>query len=65
MCVQRYIVARSRNHCCYGNSTVPSPFIVVSSRIAVKDVYMFSVAKKIQQCVSFVLFSNRKTFRIV
>jgi hypothetical protein len=35
MCV-RYIVAHSRNHCCHGNSTVPSLFIVVGLCIAVK-----------------------------
>jgi hypothetical protein len=32
----RFIVARSRNHCCEGNSTVPSLSIVAGLRLAVK-----------------------------
>jgi hypothetical protein len=55
---------KQTNHCCHDNYTEPSNFIVVALRIAVKNGSMFSTANKMQQCVSFALFSNRKIFRI-
>jgi len=37
-------VVRSRNHCCYGNTTVPSLLIIHGVDVAVSNVKVFSVA---------------------
>lgn len=47
MCVERYIVARLRNHCCHDNATLHSLF-VVGVAVAVNNTKVFIVAIEIQ-----------------
>jgi hypothetical protein len=51
MYVQRYIVARSRNHCCHGNATMHSLFIPIGVAVPANNVKVFSVAMEIQQWI--------------
>jgi len=44
MRVQRYIVARSLNHCCHGNATISSLFVVVDVAVTVNNTEVFIVA---------------------
>jgi hypothetical protein len=58
-----YIVARSRNHCCHGNATISSTFIVVGVHVAVNDIKVFSFVMEMQQWIPFALLSGYKIFR--
>ena len=55
-------VARSRNHCCHGNVTIPSTCIVVDLEVAV-SLKPLIVAMVTQECTAFPLLSSHKTFR--
>ena len=57
------IVARSRNHCCYGNAKMRSVCIVVDLHVSVTSMKPFSVAMEKQQWVPFALLSSYKIFR--
>jgi hypothetical protein len=59
---ERYIVARSLNHCCHGNETIRSLFIVVGVNVAVNNINVFSVDMEIQKWFSFALLSSYKMF---
>jgi hypothetical protein len=63
MYVQLYIVARSRNYCCHGNSIIRSLFIVLCVEVAVNNMKVFGVTMEMQQWVPFALLSNYKIFR--
>jgi hypothetical protein len=38
MYMQRYIVARSRKHCCLGNTTIRSLFIIFDVDVAINNI---------------------------
>jgi hypothetical protein len=59
----RYILARSRNHSCQRNATVPSHFIIVGVSVTVDHIKLYSVAMVVQQCVLFAPLSSHKTLR--
>jgi hypothetical protein len=42
--VEGNIVGRSSNHCCSGNATTPSRFIVIDLHVAVNNMKPFSAA---------------------
>lgn len=63
MYLERYIVARSPNHCRHENATFLFLFIVAVG-VAVNDIKVFSVAMEMQQWVTFALFSSYKIFRV-
>jgi hypothetical protein len=56
-------VTRSRNHCCHGNATDSSFFIVDGAEAAVNHTKVFSGAMEMQQWVPFALRSSYKTLR--
>jgi len=58
-----YILALSRNHCCHGNETIPSHFIVFGVHVAVKNKTLFSVVMEMQQWVPFSLLLSYNVFR--
>jgi len=58
-----YILALSRTHCCIGNETIHSHFIVVGVDVAVKNKKIFNVAMEMQQWVPFSLLSSYNVFR--
>ena len=61
--LERYIVARSPNHCCHEKATFLFLFIVAVG-VAVNNVKVFSFAMEMQQWVTFALLSNYKIFRV-
>jgi len=56
MYVQRYILARSREHFCHGNATIRSIF-VVGIDIAVNNLEVLIVIMEMQQWALFALLS--------
>jgi hypothetical protein len=44
MYVQHYMLSRSPDQCCHGNTILPSIFTVVGAHIAVNNIKVFSVA---------------------
>jgi len=57
MYVQCYIVA-SHNHCFHGNTTIPSPSMVVSIHVTVNNIQVFSNAMEMQKWAPFALLSS-------
>jgi hypothetical protein len=63
MYLQRYIVARSPNHCCHENAALIFLLIVALS-VTVNNIKVFSVAIEMQQWVTFALLTSYKIFRV-
>ena len=65
MYVEGNIVVLSRNHCCHGNATMLSLFIVFNLQLAVNNTKPVSVAMETEECVLCALLSSYKIFRTV
>jgi hypothetical protein len=61
--VHRYVLAHPRNHCCHGNASIRSPF-VLDVDVAVGDIRLYIVAIKCNNGFRALLCSC-KIYRIV
>jgi hypothetical protein len=62
MYAQFYIVARSRKHCCHGNTTIYSLFIVFDVDVAINNVKVLCCQRN-ATIGSLLLLSSKKVFR--
>jgi hypothetical protein len=61
--LQRDIIIRSRNHCCHGNTTMYSCFVVVVGvDVVVNNRTASSDSMKIQRLIPFALLSSYKIY---
>jgi hypothetical protein len=63
MYVERNIVVFSLNHCCHGNATMISFYIVFKLQVAVNTTKPVTAAMETEECVPCALLSTYKIFR--